>query len=191
MARHYRQEANEEANYKAIERLLEGLDPKRFLHRLMDTQRPIILADLTEVHRPQAKHTPYVGRLRDGGQGFWVFTLAQPYKGRAIPVHVGLYSQATLEAEGTSRNGVWRRVLREPLEGVEPCGCLTGSSPLGDGLGYWRRRECGTPSGGARGERRMWRARRGGGFRCGLGVRSGGRERGCTTARRGLNGDGG
>ncbi|MEN2981583.1 MAG: hypothetical protein ABDH20_03015, partial [Thermus sp.] len=71
----------------------------------MDTQHPILLADLTEVRR-QAKHTPYVGRLGDGGRGFWVFTLAQPYKGRAIPVHVGLYSQATLEAEGTSRNGV-------------------------------------------------------------------------------------
>ncbi|MEN2983331.1 MAG: hypothetical protein ABDH20_12860 [Thermus sp.] len=49
-----------------------------------------------------------------------MFTLAQPYKGRAIPVHVGLYSQATLEAEGTSRNGVWRRLLREALEAVEP-----------------------------------------------------------------------
>ncbi|WP_243095552.1 transposase [Thermus thalpophilus] len=119
-ARHYRQEATEEANYKAIERLLEGLDPKRFLHRLVDTQHPILLADLTEVHRPQAKRTPYVGRLQDGGRGFWVFTLAQPYKGRAIPVHVGLYSQATLEAEGTSRNRVWRRFLREALEGVEP-----------------------------------------------------------------------
>ncbi|MEN2981337.1 MAG: hypothetical protein ABDH20_01625, partial [Thermus sp.] len=101
-ARHYRREATEEANYKAIERLLEGLDPKRFLHRLIDTHHPIRLADLPEVRRPQAKRTPYVGRLRDGGRGFWVFTLAQPYKGRAIPVHVGFYSQATLEAEGTS-----------------------------------------------------------------------------------------
>ncbi|MEN2982714.1 MAG: hypothetical protein ABDH20_09385, partial [Thermus sp.] len=45
---------------------------------------------------------------------------AHPYKGRAIPVHVGFYSQATLEAEGTSRKGVWRRLLREALEAVEP-----------------------------------------------------------------------
>lgn len=127
-ARHYRQEANGEANHKAIGRLLEGLDSKRLLHRLIDTQHPILLADPTEVRRPQAKHTPYVGR--------------------AVPVHGGRYSQATLEAEGTTTGfgggfcgRRWRGWSRDRG------GCLTGSSPLGDGLRCWRRRGCGTPSG--------------------------------------------
>ncbi|GLV48914.1 hypothetical protein TJA_20170 [Thermus sp. LT1-2-5] len=65
--------SDEEANHKAMERL-----------------------------RPQAERTPYGGRLRDGGRGFWVFPLAQPYKGRAIPARVGLFSQTALAAEGTS-----------------------------------------------------------------------------------------
>jgi hypothetical protein len=52
--------------------------------------------------------------------GFWVFTLAQPYGGRAVPIHLGLYSQATLEAEGTGRNLVWRAFLQEALRYVEP-----------------------------------------------------------------------
>ena len=119
-ARFYRPGASEEANYKAIERLMERLDPEAFLHRLLDAQSPFVLVDLTEVRRPQAKRTPYVGRLRDGGLGFWVFTLAQPYGGRAVPIHLGLYSQATLEAEGTGRNLVWRAFLQEALRYVEP-----------------------------------------------------------------------
>ncbi len=69
-ARFYRPGASEEANYKAIERLMERLDPEAFLHRLLDAQSPFALVDLTEVRRPQAKRTPYVGRLRDGGLGF-------------------------------------------------------------------------------------------------------------------------
>jgi hypothetical protein len=100
--------------------LMERLDPEAFLHRLLDAQSPFVLVDLTEVRRPQAKRTPYVGRLRDGGLGFWVFTLAQPYGGRAVPIHLGLYSQATLEAEGTGRNLVWRAFLQEALRYVEP-----------------------------------------------------------------------
>jgi hypothetical protein len=119
-ARFYRPGASEEANYKAIERLMERLDPEAFLHRLLDAQSPFVLVDLTEVRRPQAKRTPYVGRLRDGGLGFWVFTLAQPYGGRAVPIHLGLHSQATLEAEGTGRNLVWRAFLQEALRYVEP-----------------------------------------------------------------------
>jgi hypothetical protein len=99
---------------------MERLDPEAFLHRLLDAQSPFVLVDLTEVRRPQAKRTPYVGRLRDGGLGFWVFTLAQPYGGRAVPIHLGLYSQATLEAEGTGRNLVWRAFLQEALRYVEP-----------------------------------------------------------------------
>jgi hypothetical protein len=131
-ARFYRPGASEEANYKAIERLMERLDPEGFLHRLLDAQSPFVLVDLTEVRRPQAKRTPYVGRLRDGGLGFWVFTLAQPYGGRAVPIHLGLYSQATLEAEGTGRNLVWRAFSQEALRYVEPG---TGTYPAGNSLG--------------------------------------------------------
>ncbi|MER3556855.1 MAG: hypothetical protein C4302_02405, partial [Thermus sp.] len=51
--------------------------------------------DPTEIPRPKAKHTPYVGRLKDGELGFMAFTLAQPYQGRAIPVYMGIYSAAS------------------------------------------------------------------------------------------------
>lgn len=119
-SRYYRRESGEEANYKAIERLLERLEPEAFLYRLIDAQARFVLVDPTEIPRPQAKRTPYVGRLRDGGLGFWVFTLAQPYRGRAVPIYLGLYSQTTIAEEGTSRNLAWRSFVWDALRYVEP-----------------------------------------------------------------------
>ena len=57
-ARAYRQEATEEAKYKAIDRLLPLLEPQRYLLRLLDPKTPFLLVDPTEVPRPQAKRTP-------------------------------------------------------------------------------------------------------------------------------------
>jgi len=48
------------------------------------------------------------------------FTLAQPYQGRAIPVYMGIYSEATLNGEGWSRNLAWRSFVWEALGYVEP-----------------------------------------------------------------------
>ncbi|TFU13981.1 IS4/IS5 family transposase [Thermus tengchongensis] len=115
-ARAYRQEATEEANYKAIDRLLPLLEPQRYLLRLLDPKTPFLLVDPTEVPRPQAKRTPYVGRLSDGKTlGFWAVVLAQPYEGRAVPVYVGSY----WEGKPEGRNRTWEDVVEAVREYVE------------------------------------------------------------------------
>nr|WP_232203595.1 transposase [Rubrobacter xylanophilus] len=48
---------------------------------------------------------------------------AQPYRGRAIPFHFGIYSEATLKEQVTSRNLRWRELLWEIEE-------LVGDTPL-------------------------------------------------------------
>ncbi|WP_135257368.1 transposase [Thermus caldilimi] len=115
-ARAYRQEATEEANYKAIDRLLPLLEPQRYLLRLLDPKTPFLLVDPTEVPRPQAKRTPYVGRLSDGKTlGFWAVVLAQPYEGRAVPVYVGSY----WEGKPEGRNRTWEDWVEAVREYVE------------------------------------------------------------------------
>jgi len=83
------------ANYKAIQRFLKVAEPKQALLRLFDENAPT-----TEVERPYAKRTRYVGRLSDGKTlGFWL-----PYAGRTIPFAFICYSEKTLNEELTSRN---------------------------------------------------------------------------------------
>ena len=77
---------NEAANYKAIQRFLEAQDPREVLLRLFREQAPFVIGDPTEMPRPRAKHTEYVGTLSDGEtSGYWLLLLATPYHGRAIP----------------------------------------------------------------------------------------------------------
>ena len=98
-----------------------GIEPEVLLQRLVDPELPFVLVDPTEIPRPQARRTPYVGRLKDEGLGFLAFILAPPYLGRAIPNAtpwrgvVGVYSEATLNEEGWSRNPAWRSSLWEAL----------------------------------------------------------------------------
>jgi hypothetical protein len=76
--------------------------------RLYDPESPFVIVDPTEIERKQAKNTAYVGRLSDGKTlGFWTIVFAQPYRGRAIPFHFGVYSEATLNEQITSRNLEW------------------------------------------------------------------------------------
>lgn len=111
---------NPEANYKAIQRFLEAAEPREALLRLYREDAPFILADLTEIPRPQAKKTEYVGRLKDGAtRGFQILTLAVPYRGRAIPFHFITYSSRTIADEATSRNLEHRRALEETKELIE------------------------------------------------------------------------
>lgn len=80
----------------------------------------VILADPTEIPRPQAKKTEYVGRLKDGKtRGFWILALAVPYRGRAIPFQFITYSSRTIADEGTSRNLEHCRSLAEVKELIE------------------------------------------------------------------------
>ncbi len=116
--------SSEGANYRTIDRALPKLEPKKALMRLYDPQSPFVLVDPTEMERKQAKKTDYVGRLSDGKTlGFWVVVFAQPYRGRAIPFHFGIYSEATINEEVTSRNLEWRELMWEIKE-------LVGETPL-------------------------------------------------------------
>jgi hypothetical protein len=94
-----------DANYKQIQRFLASTDPKTTLLRLFQTDAPFILGDPTEIPRPRAWHTSYVGTLSDGKtKGFWLLTLATPIRGRALPFHFVTYSSKTLGDEESSRN---------------------------------------------------------------------------------------
>jgi hypothetical protein len=94
-----------DANYKQIQRFLAQTDPKTTLLRLFQTDAPFVLGDPTEIPRPQAWRTSYVGTLRDGKtKGFWLLTLATPFRGRALPFHFVTYSSKTIADEESSRN---------------------------------------------------------------------------------------
>jgi hypothetical protein len=94
-----------DANYKQIQRFLATVDPKTILLRLFQLDAPFVLGDPTEIPRPQARRTSYVGTLSDGKtKGFWLLTLATPFRGRALPFHFVTYSSQTIGDEGSSRN---------------------------------------------------------------------------------------
>jgi len=64
-----------------------------------------VIGDPTEMPRPQAKRTDYVGILSDAmTKGSWVLLLSTPYHGRAIPCGFVDYSSRTINQEATSRN---------------------------------------------------------------------------------------
>jgi hypothetical protein len=56
-------EGNPDANYKTIQRFLDTNDPRENLHRLFNEDEEFIIGDPTEIHRPQAKKTEYVGKV--------------------------------------------------------------------------------------------------------------------------------
>ena len=96
---------NEAANYKSIQRFLVGNDPREVLMRLFREQAPFVIGDPTEMPRPRAKRTEYVGTLSDAEtSGYWLLLLATPYHGRAIPCGFVSYSSKTINQEATSRN---------------------------------------------------------------------------------------
>lgn len=93
------------ANYKAIQRFFGTVDLKSTLRRLYQEESEFVIGDPTEIERPQAKKTEYVGQLSDGqALGYWLLVLATPFRGRAIPFHFISYSSKTIGAQATSRN---------------------------------------------------------------------------------------
>jgi hypothetical protein len=109
------------ANYKAIQRFLDKADPEKALKRLFMEDAPFVIADPTEIPRPQAGKLSYVGRLKDGKRGFWLLVLGVPYRGRALPFHFITYSSRTIGSEATSRNLEHSRAFGEVkklLEGI-------------------------------------------------------------------------
>ncbi len=113
-----------EAAYKWVQRFLRSVEPQAVLWRLFDPEAEYVLGDVTEVARPQAKKTAYVGTLKDGKtKGFDVLALCTPKRGRAIPFAFVTYSSATLGAEVTSRNQEHQRAAGQVRD-------LIGERPL-------------------------------------------------------------
>lgn len=94
-----------EACYKRIQRFLKASDPRQLLWRLFAEDAKFVIGDPTEIERPQAWKTDYVGTLKDGKtKGFWALLLATPYRGRAIPCGFVTYSSKTIAQNADSRN---------------------------------------------------------------------------------------
>lgn len=103
---------------------MQEVDPREILLRLFQSEAPFVISDPTEMPRPHAKATEYVGTLSDGQtSGYWLLFLATPYRGRAIPCHFVSYSSKTINAEATSRN-------QYHFEAFEKIKSLLGDKPL-------------------------------------------------------------
>ena len=114
----------EETNYKSIQRFLASNSPQQALLRLFQESAPFVIGDPTEMPRPQARKSEYVGTLSDGKtSGYWLLILATPFHGRAIPCHFVSYSSKTINAEATSRN-------RHHFEAFGEIKNLLGNKPL-------------------------------------------------------------
>ena len=114
----------EAANRKKIYRFLKATDTQSVLKYLYNEDADIVIADPTEIERPGAKKTEYVGTLKDGQtKGFWMLTLATPLRGRAIPCHFVIYSSKTIGDEGVSRNLEHQRAV----QGIKD---LVGDKPM-------------------------------------------------------------
>ena len=75
-----------QANTRAVYRFLHSTDPREALKLLYREEAEYVIGDVTEMERPQAKNTEYVGLLKDGEtRGYDLLILATPYRGRAIP----------------------------------------------------------------------------------------------------------
>jgi len=117
-------EGNPDANYKAIQRFLDKNDLMDSIYRLFNENSSIVIGDPTEIERPQAKKTNYVGRVgKKKKLGFWILFLSFPYRGRAIPFSFVTYSSKTINDEKSSRNIKHKRAINELKE-------LLGDRPL-------------------------------------------------------------
>ena len=65
-------EGESAAGYKRIQRFLGKADPRTALWRLFQEDAEFVIGDPTEIERPHAWKTEYVGKLKDGKtRGFW------------------------------------------------------------------------------------------------------------------------
>lgn len=114
-------EGDMRSNSKMIHRFLHITDTKQALSRLYFEPTPFVLGDPTEIERPQAEKTDYVGKLKDGKtRGFQIFMLGFPYHGRAIPFSFITYSSRTISHKANnSRNWEHLRALRGLKERLE------------------------------------------------------------------------
>jgi hypothetical protein len=93
------------SDYKAVQRFLAQTDAVAALGRLFQADAEYVIGDATEMPRPEAYRTSYVGKLSDDKtHGFWLLVLATPYRGRALPCHLLSYSSRTIAQGAGSRN---------------------------------------------------------------------------------------
>jgi hypothetical protein len=117
-------EGGEAASYKRVQRFLEKEDPRQVLKLLFNEEAKFVIGDPTEIERPHAHKTDYVGTLKDGKtKGFWMLTLATPVRGRAIPFHFLTYSSRTFEEQPSSRN-------LEHFKAIQEIQTLIGKRPI-------------------------------------------------------------
>jgi len=110
-----------DASYKRIQRFLQENDPQATLKMLFNEEADFVIADPTEIERPHADQTAYVGTLTDGEtKGFWMLTLATPLRGRAIPFHFLTYSSRTIEDQPSSRNLEHFKAIQEIRQLIGP-----------------------------------------------------------------------
>lgn len=115
---------NEAASYKRIQRFLQKNEPQDLLRLLFNEEAEFVIGDPTEIERPHAEKTSYVGTLMDGRtKGFWMLTLATPLRGRAIPFHFLTYSSRTFEDQPSSRN-------LEHFKAIQEIQQLVGERPI-------------------------------------------------------------
>ena len=115
---------SEAASYKRMQRFLKQQEPEEALQLLFNEAADFVIADPTEIERPHAHKTAYVGTLRDGKTpGFWMLTLATPLRGRAIPFHFLTYSSRTFEEQVSSRN-------LEHFKAIQEIQRLVGKRPI-------------------------------------------------------------
>jgi hypothetical protein len=119
-----RMPGSEAASYKRIQRFLCDNDPCETLKLMFNEEADFVIGDPTEIERPHANKTDYVGTLKDGQtKGFWMLTLATPLRGRAIPFHFLTYSSRTFEEQPSSRN-------LEHFKAIQEIQQLIGKRPL-------------------------------------------------------------
>jgi len=119
-----RMSGGEAASYKRVQRFLEREDPQQALKLLFNEEAEFVIGDPTEIERPYAHRTDYVGKLKDGEtKGFWMLTLATPVRGRAIPFHFLTYSSRTINEQIRSRN-------LEHFQAIEEIQDLIGARPI-------------------------------------------------------------
>ena len=110
-----------EASYKRLQRFLKENEPQAILKTLFNEEADFVIADPTEIERPHADRTEYVGTLMDGEtKGFWMLTLATPFRGRAIPFHFLTYSSRTIEDLPSSHNLEHFKAIQEIQQLIGP-----------------------------------------------------------------------
>jgi hypothetical protein len=112
------------ASYKRLQRFLQDNQPEELLKLLFNEEADFVIGDPTEIERPHAKRTAYVGTLKDGEtKGFCMLTLATPLRGRAIPFHFLTYSSRTFEDQPSTRS-------LEHFKAIQEIQQLIGKRPI-------------------------------------------------------------